>query len=260
MTPPIYLQSFAALNSTGIISPARTIRWDADQQGPADVKRQQVLGVPYPTFGKLSLADRLAFATSSLLLAHQPITNGTRTALCAGVPYGSLGVDLAFVESLTGQFPSPAIFSATLPSSPLSEIAICYKIKGPNRVFCNANRSGIWALGYAGELLYAGKAGDAIVLYVKCLEAADGARRFANATELGNCACYALHFSTNRSLDNGLALPCRFSWQPGASTAHDESDELLFKELFSAIVEQRSFNSTLDPYGLHGNLSIETGM
>jgi hypothetical protein len=175
MSTPVYCESFSALLPEGIITPSGIRPWDADsgQAGPADVTRAQVLDKPYLSFGKLSLPDRLAFSAGSLVLSDCPITEKESAGICLGLPGGSLSTDLRYMESVIAGFPSPAVFSATLPSSAIADIAIFYGLKGENRVFAGGAESGLYALDCAVTLLSAGKATVMLVLSVNAIAEGD---------------------------------------------------------------------------------------
>jgi hypothetical protein len=255
MSAAVFLDGFAALTEKGLASPAGITPWESGQRGPADVRRPQVLAIPYPTFGKLTPADRLAFAATGLLFSHYPV-DGDRCAICAGIPFGSLAVDLAYVDSLRGPFPSPALFSATLPSSPVSEIAIHYKIKGPNRVFCQTSGSGLWALGYGIHLLRTGKAASAIILFVNSADAVPGMDAFVRAESTGRHVCYAL-FLAAAPAAAGMAYRVHFDWQPSLRTGGRADDEGLFSAMSDSLAAGASYSSPLDRFGMKGFLTIE---
>jgi hypothetical protein len=128
------------------------------------------LAAPCPSFGKLQLADRLAFGTAALLLDGYPLPPQEKVGISMGVPFGSLSTDMRYLESMHSGYPSPAIFSATLPSSALSEIAIYFGLKGPNRVISEADSSGIAALDAAHRALRLQKAKAMIVIAVYGIE------------------------------------------------------------------------------------------
>lgn len=253
MSAAIFLDSFAALTDRGMLSTAGFTPWEPDQRGAADVRRSQVLTVPYPTFGKLTPADRLAFGAAGLLFSHYPISSGKRCAICAGVPFGSLSTDRAYVESVKGQFPSPALFSATLPSSPVSEIAIHYKIKGPNRVFCQSAGSGLWALAYGIQLLTIGKAESAVVLFVKSVESAPGT---GEGAVVNQHRCYAVFLTTAPRIQ-GCRWRVDFDWRPSAASTQKTDDEPFFAGLTESLSADAASTSSLDRFGIHGHFSIE---
>jgi hypothetical protein len=173
MNTPLFLESFAALLPRGICTRHGMKPWDSGQAGPADVLRGQVLDKPYVSFGKLSLPDRLAFSAASLALAEYPVDRKETAGICLGLPAGSVSTDLRYMESVVAGFPSPAVFSATLPSSAIADIAIFFGFKGENRVFAGGADSGLCALESALTLLAAGKAGTVLVLSVNAVETGD---------------------------------------------------------------------------------------
>ncbi|MBD3243655.1 MAG: hypothetical protein GF331_23900 [Chitinivibrionales bacterium] len=173
MSRPVCVDSYALITADGLRSPAGRVPWDADQQGPEDVRRAQVLQRIHPGFGKLALADRLAFAAASLMLSACEAPPDEHTGICIALPFGSLSTDLRYNESVAAGPPSPALFSATLPSSTVSDIAIIHKLKGPNRVFAHGGVSGLYALESAVHLIERGLTDTMLVLWVAALEEQD---------------------------------------------------------------------------------------
>lgn len=135
---PVSIVSYAALLPQGICTAAGTTAWDSDQTQPSHIKRPQILNKPYIAFGKLNTPDKLAFSVAALLLSQAEKGESERTGLILGIPSGSLSTDIQYNQSITAGAPSPARFSATLPSSPLTDIAIYFDIKGPDYVFCGS--------------------------------------------------------------------------------------------------------------------------
>ncbi len=129
------------IDKKGMITLRKGFRsWDENQAGAADLRRDQVFDRPHTGFGKLLLPEKLAFAAVSLALREVNLPlDRTRIAIVLGTASGSLSTDIDYMKSVVDGFPSPAIFAATLPSSPLAEIAIMHNITGPNRVFVGAN-------------------------------------------------------------------------------------------------------------------------
>lgn len=162
----IYIESFSALHTDGFFSPAGRQNWEDDQRGPLDIRRPQVLSSIFPLFGKLNVPDKLAFSAAALALSGVDSPGGEQTGISIGVPYGSLSTDLKYAESVKSGFPSPAYFSATLPSSTISDIAIYYGIKGPNRIYAGGDCPGLSALDTASILLSGGKAARMLSLTV----------------------------------------------------------------------------------------------
>jgi len=172
MKEPLFLDAFAALLPSGMYSSRGFVPWQSGQDGPRDVSREQVLDKPYPGFGKLHIADRLSFAAAALLFSHY----GAVREMKQESPWASRPVHFQptwlYMDSLKAVFPVPSIFSATLPSSALADIAIYFKIKGPNRVIAGASGSGLCAFDLAAMMLHRGKASSMLVVSVNAIEPA----------------------------------------------------------------------------------------
>jgi hypothetical protein len=209
MSVTVTVDAFAALLRGGIVTHDGLTPWDADQHGAADVRRAQVLERPYPSFGKLALPDKLAFSTVSLMLRHYRGSVDEATGVCLEIPFGSLSCDLRYNESVASGFPSPALFAATLPSSPVSEVTIFHKLKGPNRVFAGRSSGGLSALDAAWRALACRKAEKLVVAYVNALDEAD--RGSPHAEAFPDAAAYALLLTAGNG--NHLGVPCTVDLQ-----------------------------------------------
>ena len=140
--------------------------WDESQCGILGMRRDQVFDKPHTGFGKLLLPDKMAFAVASLALREVELPKDrTRVAIVLGSYTGSLSTDIEYMRSVADGFPSPAIFAATLPSSPLAEIAIMHSIMGPNRVFCGRNAA-FDVLDESEEILRSGLAEFVVAVWV----------------------------------------------------------------------------------------------
>lgn len=224
MMRPVCVDCYAMITADGLRSPAGRVPWDADQDGPADVRRAQVLNRIHPGFGKLVLADRLAFAAASLMLTAYEEPVGEQAGICVALPFGSLSTDLRYSESLAAGTPSPALFSATLPSSTVSDIAIIHKLKGPNRVFAHDGLSGLYALESAIHLIACGKTDTMLVLSVSALEQQDRSACHVppDRRSRHNEACAVLlRAAPGRALDTR----CSLTLEPrGGVSEHDGTD------------------------------------
>ncbi|HEU6449162.1 MAG TPA: beta-ketoacyl synthase N-terminal-like domain-containing protein [Verrucomicrobiae bacterium] len=89
-----------------------------------------------PRFGRLDLQSRLALLAVASLQADFEKFSGDRIGICLAASAGSLTTDLNFWKSRkeTGG-PSPTLFAYTLPSAAIGEIAIHFKLTGPNLCF-----------------------------------------------------------------------------------------------------------------------------
>jgi hypothetical protein len=250
----IYLDAAIAIVDRGLLINAETRSWESDQNGPADVKRQQVLSIPYPTFGKLTLADRLAFSAANLLFSRYPDCTGEKVGITMGVPCGSLSTDLRYQETIA-TIPSPALFSATLPSSPVSEIAIHYKLKGPNRVFAQARAAGLYALHSAFRLLQLGKAETVIALMVSGLEARDSSTPFAAGVVDTTPAAYAFLVTANKR-PGALNYHGSFALKASAKRRTQGSERSVLDSIFSSITQSRDIELDFDVANCSGTLLL----
>ena len=131
---------FSHIDKDNIVSPKGTIKRDKPL---AELSREEVYSQKHATFGKLSFTDKLAFGAAAIAIenANFDLSN-TTGGLSAGIllhtNIGSFFRDCEFMDSIRANQPSPALFSATLPSSPIAEIAIVFGLKGANKViFCD---------------------------------------------------------------------------------------------------------------------------
>ncbi|MBN1757807.1 MAG: hypothetical protein JW863_05790 [Chitinispirillaceae bacterium] len=165
--PSIYCSGCSVIDDSGIRTIGTSRAWEDDQDGPAAIKRAQVLGQPYMAFGKLNLPDKLAFSAASLVLNECSVRDPENTGIFLGIPFGSCSTDLLYRQSVEQGSPSPALFSATLPSSPIADIAIYYKFKGPDAVFPGGDSPLLSAIERAQHLLQRGKLTGALVIFVE---------------------------------------------------------------------------------------------
>ena len=179
-----YITSFGLLDNEGIYSNNTTpTSWRDDQSGPLSVDRAQVFEKPHMGFGKLCAPDKLAFSAASLALAKATLPDDrSRIGICVATMTGSLSTDMAYMTSIAQGVPAPALFAATLPSTPVAEIAIMHKLTGPDRVFCGINGPAD-ALDAAERLILLKKA--AYVVCVAISDGSDGQAPWAAALLLG---------------------------------------------------------------------------
>jgi hypothetical protein len=190
----LYINGCGAVTSDGIYSATSHKLWDSTQTSLDSIRRDQVLSTPLPLFGKLCFPDKLAFSAASLALEGITELPQERSGISIAVPYGSLSTDMFFMESVLGPLPSPAYFSATLPSSTIADIAILHKLKGPDRVFCGGNSPVFDALVAASDLISSGKASVVLFCAVWAIDPSNRAK--LNNTTLIDDAAFALLLSS----------------------------------------------------------------
>lgn len=105
----------------------------------ATLKPGQRLG---QRFGRLDLQSQLALlAVESLGVDFSQLPR-ERIGICLETSAGSLTTDLQFWQGRTSAGgPSPLLFAYTLPSSAIGEIAIQYKLTGPNLCWVGDGRN-----------------------------------------------------------------------------------------------------------------------
>lgn len=256
MSMPLFLDSFAALLPSGIYSPQGHVPWGKEQRGPEDVDRSQVLGTPYPGFGKLQIADKLAFGAASLMLRACSVTNGQECGICLGNATGSLSTDLRYWESVLDGFPSPSIFSATLPSSPITDIAIYFELKGPNRVIAGGNASGIGALSEAMMILHRNKATTMLVISLNALEGGDRHCALVPAPLQSENRVYSFMI-TSKKMSGGCGLRISAQFDAHEKTPHVDSQGEYFDRFIDMLMKKQYGRMDFAVEDYSGFISIE---
>jgi 3-oxoacyl-(acyl-carrier-protein) synthase len=91
-------------------------------------------------FGRMDLLSQLALLSVERLGIDFEKIDRSRIAICMAVSTGSLPTDIEYWKGrkeVGG--PSPTLFAYTLPSSAVGEIAIRYRLTGPNLCFVGAD-------------------------------------------------------------------------------------------------------------------------
>jgi 3-oxoacyl-(acyl-carrier-protein) synthase len=116
-------------------------------------------------FGRLDLPSQLSLlAVESLNLDFNEISR-ERTAICLAASAGSLSTDVNFWQGRDGiGGPSPTLFAYTLPSAAVGEIAIHFKLTGPNLCFVG---DGQIILPEAFDLIQRGEADGCVCVFTE---------------------------------------------------------------------------------------------
>ena len=141
----------------------------ASMVGEADVRTAR-LG---QRFGRLDLASQLALLAVETMGVNFDAMPHERTGICLAAAAGSLSTDVAFWngrDAVGG--PSPTLFAYTLPSAAIGEIAIHYRLRGPN--LCFVGESG-GAMDAAEELIDQGEAEGCVCVFVNVVSPAAAA-------------------------------------------------------------------------------------
>lgn len=253
-----YLQGWGALQHTGLYSSAHGYApWQEEQNGARDVRRAQVHQKPFTGFGKLQIADRLAFSAASLAWTNTSLADPGSTGISMGTVWGSLSTDIRYMESVAAGFPRPAYFSATLPSSPVAEVAIQFGLKGPNRVIVGGECPGLQALDCALSLLGAQKASSMLVLHVCALDSIDESSVLAGATQRSTYARALL--LTAQVQNGGRNKPITLEGKFLSSNVVKAEEESYFSDCMRALAQSEEYASKIETAHFKGHLTIEKG-
>ena len=250
-TTPIYLSACTILDNTGIHTSGGSTPWNPDQNGPVEITRPQVLSTPYRAFGKLNLPDKLAFSVASLTLQECFIVNPETTGIFLGIPFGSMSTDHLYLQSIEEGSPSPALFSATLPSSAVTDIAIYYQLKGPNMVFSGGTSPLLSAIEGALHALLERKTSGALVILV---EETTGEN---NLQSLPPFAA-ALYLSSEQS-PVSVAPLCTYLYSDNEPVTPKPSgfDRTLITSLLEKLREKESGQLAVPVSGFRGYISLQ---
>ncbi len=255
-----YIQAFGALVKSGIYSSSNGYTpWKNEQAGqPLNVQRKQVFGKPYIGFGKLNAPDKLAFSATALLFSGFSDYNAENTGISLGSLYGSFSTDLRYTESVAAGFPRPAFFSATLPSSPIAEAAIIFKLKGPNRIIVGGAAPGLNALDSAIRILSLKKAESMVVLLINGIESCDIDFPFITKKNAPSQYSYALMINSKKC-SLGINQQIYFSLNSDTinNNSQNSSEEFYFFEMINALMHKKNYSSTFNINGTTGSIILE---
>jgi hypothetical protein len=257
MNEPFYIQSYGALTANGIYAYGQPVMpYDPDQHSPLDIKRAQVYDLPHMTFGKLQPSDRLAFSAAALAFKNYSDFASETTGISMGSTFGSLSTDMRYMESVAEGFPRPAYFSATLPSSPVAEVAIMFKLKGLNRVFCGGASCGLQALESAQRSLTLKKATTMLCIVVTALDTKDTSLPWVNTSQPITSAAYAFICSSTLS-SQGLNARISLKNEPSANNSMTSiAEESYFLSIIQALTKNESFSLAIKTADYTGTFSL----
>ena len=116
-----------------------------------------------PRFGRMDLASQLALLAVEPFAAHFASLPRERSTICLAVRAGSLPTDLEYWkgrDAVGG--PSPTLFTYTLPSAAIGEIAIRHRLTGPGLCFVGG---GDELLAEASDLIERGEADGCVCIF-----------------------------------------------------------------------------------------------
>lgn len=116
-------------------------------------------------FGRMDLLSQLALLAVEKLGVNFDELPRDRIAICLASSAGSLATDAEYWKGRDqAGGPSPTLFTYTLPSAPIGEIAIRHRITGPNLCFVSDGRE---VQAEATELLRRGAADACVCVIVE---------------------------------------------------------------------------------------------
>lgn len=115
-------------------------------------------------FGRMDLLSQLSLLAVEKLGVNFDELPRDRIAICLASPSGSLSTDAEYWKGRDqAGGPSPTLFTYTLPSAPIGEMAIRHRLTGPNLCFVSPGGE---VLAEAAELLRRGEAEGCVCVCV----------------------------------------------------------------------------------------------
>lgn len=251
----IFINGFSSISKEGIISSQKGIIKFNDSETPLSISRKTVFSKLHTGFGKLNVPDKLAFSAAALVLDGLQDTNFENTGISLGSTTGSLSTDLRYMESIMDGFPSPAYFQATLPSSPVAEVAIMFKLKGPDRAIVKTKGAGLEALNSAIRLLEKKKAENVIVLFINGTDPIDENCKFIEDINISNPFAFSLLLSTNlNAYSKEITIKTNYN---GNKNIQTDDEEAYFLNLIKSLYNSNSFNNTCSVNGITTEIQIK---
>jgi 3-oxoacyl-(acyl-carrier-protein) synthase len=138
-------------------------------------------------FGRMDLASQLALLAVEKLGINFDAWPRERIAICLAAKAGSLTTDLEYWKGRDGAGgPSPTLFTYTLPSAAIGEIAIRHRLTGANLCFVGAGQE---LLAEAKTMLQSGEADACVCVSVNVVS--DGlAKLIPTAPAAAACAVF----------------------------------------------------------------------
>jgi len=138
-------------------------------------------------FGRMDLSSQLALLAVEALAASFESFARDRVAIILAAQAGSLSSDADFWKGRDNAGgPSPTLFTYTLPSAAIGEIAIRHRITGPNLCFVGASPP---VLPEAAELIRRGEADGCLCICVNAVSPSL-ARMISRPTAARSCALF----------------------------------------------------------------------
>ena len=162
----LYITGYGFVNSDGFGGSRKRMTWqEADAQDPFKIAWRKVSEVPFERFGRLDPLSKCVCIAVEMLALESAGTGSAHDdmAVVLGTNYGCLDADLAFIRSLEQiGGGSPQLFSYTLPSMAIAEVAIRHAITGANLCMLAGQESPLAALREAMGMIAEGEASSCL--------------------------------------------------------------------------------------------------
>lgn len=251
----LYINGFSSITKKGMLSSLKGKIDFLNNETPLTIGRKSVYSKLHTGFGKLNPPDKLAFSAASLILDNIENLDKENTGIVLGTLSGSASTDFRYIESIKEGFPSPAYFQATLPSSPVAEVAILFKLKGPDRIFSSSNGSGIEALNGAIRLLVLNKATSVLVLFINGIDSCDSSNPLLKEVNKEPFA-FGLLISTQKN-ETSLNFTFQSSYGGNNKKVDSEVEVAYFNKLINDLYSTGNFNTSCNNGKLIMNIQIK---
>lgn len=155
-----------------------------------------------PRFGRMDLTSQLALVAVEPLVAQFDAIPRDRIAICLAVGAGSLPTDLEYWKGRDAAGgPSPTLFTYTLPSSAIGEIAIRHRLTGPGLCFVSGGEE---LLAEATDLIGRGEADGCLCVFVNVVSS--GLAEMISATPAATTEAFFVRCGEPRDAANASGL------------------------------------------------------
>lgn len=132
---------------------------------PLELRWSDVSSAALDRFGRMDGLCKCAMMAVELLGLRPSNSARDRWAVVLGTEFGSAEVDRAFIRTIGRPGgASPALFTYTLASAAIGEIAIRHRITGPDACFVAGPQSGLLALWEGARLVESGEAAACVAV------------------------------------------------------------------------------------------------
>lgn len=249
-----YVHGFSLVDHSGIHANGTVTPWNTDNTDPREIRRSMVYSSALTSFGKLNIPDKMAFSAASLICCNREISDPRNTGITLATAFGSLSTDIRYMESVVSSIPRPAFFSATLPSSPVAEIAIIFKLQGPNRVFIDQRIPAFTSIEGAMRMLEAGKSDSILCIWARGIDKRDESGIFAEGSNTRPESGALL--LNNKPDPEKTAFLLTVSGDSTRNSMQTPMKESYFHDIIHAMEHESNISLNVDTPGFSGDIAL----